>query len=364
LQTAGIHAYCFIVSLESVFGFPVNNTSGAASVDAIRYPSKLSQTCSSICFEGYLMSKTTLVIGAGVSREYGFPTGAQLIDLIKNDKHILRFYKKVPEILDSGYPSIDLFLHEHKQFSDGIKGRIAKIIFEKENIEKLNSNHESLYFHLFNNINPNDYEKYKIITFNYDRSLEYYFFRYLHLKLGNAQKALEIGSKLEIIHIHGRVVKSIYEMATPVSGDKINMDLADFGGYTSYLKSHSKAQTQPQLVEDLLIERIEPFGRSSFKTIHENNDVNKRAKEVLEDSDRIFFLGFQYAKENMNALGFDFIRGYPDKKIYGTCYGMGKIEQNRVTKSYSAIKGLIPVKAYDFFQEYVCIDDATLDNLN
>jgi hypothetical protein len=69
----------------------------------------------------------------------------------------------------------------------------------------------------------------------------------------------------------------------------------------------------------------------NIKIVHEEGDNPKleEAQELIRQADRIFFLGFGYAEENLNALGI------PDvledvKQVFGTTLGLTNKEKTEI----------------------------------
>ena len=63
------------------------------------------------------------------------------------------------------------------------------------------------------------------------------------------------------------------------------------------------------------------------------------AKKLIEAANRIFFLGFRYADENLQVLGFpEIISG---KRVFGTVKGFTENEIGRVAKKVTSEKGIM-----------------------
>ena len=95
----------------------------------------------------------------------------------------------------------------------------------------------------------------------------------------------------------------------------------------------------------------------------QNNDLNSIAKGFLDESDRVFFLGFAYHELNMKILGFGENSNFKTKKIAGTSLNMGNIEIKGIQKRYPEIKLLQPVDCLTFFRDYFSITDPSLDEI-
>jgi len=143
-----------------------------------------------------------------------------------------------------------------------------------------------------------------IITFNYDRSLEYYLFTTLtrgfpdtttweeHEKLCKEQ--LDQGVK--VIHIYGKLGELPWQ--TDDGSREVN-----YGTETTNC--------------DLLIRCAD-----NIKTISEARTDTQDSKfvEILNENGRIYFLGFGYHPENLEILGINKLR--TGKEVGGTCKGL------------------------------------------
>ena len=172
---------------------------------------------------------TVLILGAGASQPYEFPSGQELIkkiieitldpnselfhnllstgfykeDFIQSFGGILRFAKP---------PSIDLFLKENEQFAEIGKLSIAAALLPCENYDHLISEtyddgwYEYIYHRLLRECTFNNFTKNKldIITFNYDRSLEVFLWTvFLGFYKQSEENALRILKHINIIHVYG-----------------------------------------------------------------------------------------------------------------------------------------------------------------
>ncbi len=150
-----------------------------------------------------ITTPTVLVLGAGASYPYGFPTGVDLKRLICEQFSTTRavasqllgclnpegtkfapdeFSKFREAFLKSGQPSVDAFLERRPEFLDVGKLAIAFCLMPFEKEENLYypdpSRGGDWYEYLSVKLNSSFEEfgqnKLSIITFNYDRSLEQY----------------------------------------------------------------------------------------------------------------------------------------------------------------------------------------------
>jgi len=153
------------------------------------------------------------------------------------------------------------------------------------------------------------------ITFNYDRTIEHF----LHTALCNTYKkhpelCAEQMSRIPIVHLHGRLGRLPWQ-----------------GGSA---RPYEAAELNPN---DLFI------ALNGIKIIHEDptGDRDKdfqEAKRLLDEAERIYFLGFGFDATNVKRLGLDKLRGNRID-VRATAYGFTTSEiqeiaqriENRIT---------------------------------
>jgi hypothetical protein len=145
--------------------------------------------------------RTVLVLGAGASVPYGFPTGRGLlinvVRSLRNEGGTLQIIlsalgfelgeiRTFAEELDrSMQPSVDAFIENRPEFMNIGKAAIVGTLVPSEDEGKLLVRGEQMlwYEYLFNKMaeNRNDYEQshLSIVTLNYDRSFEHFLFHAL-----------------------------------------------------------------------------------------------------------------------------------------------------------------------------------------
>jgi len=267
--------------------------------------------------------RTMLVLGAGTSAEYGFPTGRGLIREIY-DRLTNETPKWFPLLEDCGFqvpliidfrdslwkadpPSVDDFLAIPKnaeKFKDIGKATIALFLVLHETEEAITgandkSEEEKLYTFLYHRMgtNPQHFKasasQLTIFTFNYDRSLEYKLHQVLTSQLSDEREARECLESLKIYHVYGSLCPPHYE-------DRANgrpfTDAHDTEIIKRCMKSmYMVGETNPHFVH------IDP--------------IFQRAIQF----DNLCFLGFGYSRENIRRLGLseDFLNRV---SIFGTAY--------------------------------------------
>ena len=249
-----------------------------------------------------MIKNTVFVLGAGASCPYGFPSGSELREQIiahhiddssnylwaKNpsENYVNEILKGAKDFVEtfrkSTTKSIDLFLARNKRYRrDGQRAIAFRILAaEKESSFREQSKKRSQDWYTwlfgkmtdeiikeedFNSFSENDLS---IITFNYDRSLEHFLFD----SLRNSFKGIGIGKVIEQLN-HIKICHIFNQIA--------------------YLEW----QNQPNDVKY----RTESKNISIIYDEEENPKLQE-ARDLLSNAQRVFFLGFGYAKENLEAL--------------------------------------------------------------
>jgi hypothetical protein len=264
-----------------------------------------------------ITAPTVLVLGAGASMPFNFPSGAKLLQDIINLLPTDRMRQHVPAsnptdlmafqkaLSHSGVSSIDAFLEHRPEFIEVGKIAIALCLMPCEKDEALFQSSQHWYQFLFQQLNAsfNNFGENKlgIITYNYDRSLEYYLVTALQNKYGkDFESCLEQFKKIDFIHLHGFL------------GDP-------FGGDHMTHKSYSTKCTDRDI----------SVGARNIKIIHESIDNEpqfQQAHDLLINAKKICFLGFGYNETNLNRL---MPHGKIDWRltpVYGTAFKLGKAE--------------------------------------
>lgn len=279
---------------------------------------------------------TTLILGAGASAPFGFPTGDKLTQQVLNltklndssgrpygmqhfapldlqEGEILRFHN---ELLRSGKQSVDAFLEHRSEFVRIGKAAIAAVLIGYENEDALlQPNDKNWYKYLFNQLNTKfddfDQNKLSVLTFNYDRSLEHYLFTALLNSYGKpVEKCAEKMKSIPIVHLHG--------------------DL----GELPYFETDSMRPYTPKVSEYTM--RV---ATKRIKIIHEGFDNAPQfeiAKKILSQSEVICFLGFGYHPTNLQRLGWNgstFPHG-KGKNIFCSSVGLTNAECEYISNTY------------------------------
>jgi hypothetical protein len=267
---------------------------------------------------------TVLVLGAGASAPFKFPTGKELLinvarelreknnditQLMKGFNHSDELiYEFSNRLVMSQAPSIDRFLVEtagEGKFKDIGRQAIAFKIAEREQSDVLmnrlqrDGHQADWYEHVLNNILSHGRDgitnnKLKIVTFNYDRSLEHY--------LAEAFKAYGFDPNyllhFQVLHVYG------------------------FLGPYPAVPYAPPAKCHPDTVSDVCHKIDEYAKRIKIMTEQRNNlDLIAAIEDRFKGSENVVFLGCGYHQENLDLLQ---MRGWNGKAIYGSASGLGE----------------------------------------
>jgi len=276
-----------------------------------------------------ISKKAVLILGAGASAPYGFPSGAELVKRMCTDLRSGATREEIDKILDehhfegefddfldtlarSGQLSIDAFLEHNRKFLEMGKLAIAGILLPLEDEKSLFTFDSSNWYKLlFSQLNT-QFEDFasnalSIVSFNYDRSLEHFLVTALQNSHPNKTYAECFGQvqSLPIVHLHGtlgRLPKNeldVGEGARQYTARALRFDLHNSAKQIRII--HEEVEKDP-----------------SFAT----------AKMLLSEAEVIAFLGFGYDQINLKRLG---LRGLAiDKGVgsqrcefFGTTYNLG-----------------------------------------
>ncbi|RLD56687.1 MAG: hypothetical protein DRJ05_10945 [Bacteroidetes bacterium] len=273
------------------------------------------------------MGKTVFILGAGSNHEYGFPLGLDMLKNavrdIKNTESVLyklllrlsdelniseSFVKFGESLQRSGLDSIDEFV-----FHNPIYEQIAKIVIsyyiiesEKKNVDL--GDRALWYKFLWDQIYTRDFKDFPkkdigIVTFNYDRSFEKYFYTLISSTYGYKNDFNDINIKkmiierLPIYHVYGKINNLPFE----------NKESNYKYGQEHILLPMEIEDSNQQRVNHLLNPVKESI--NNIELILENRQTkNSRLEKIINlirESSKIVFLGFAFNDDNMKALTFN-----------------------------------------------------------
>ncbi len=271
---------------------------------------------------------TVLILGAGASCPFKFPGGDALSEQIFNELNtessflfkVLRNLGYESDLIwefrntlhGAGFLTIDRFLQKRPDFLDIGKSAIAAILLPYEVKSNLFGFKNNWYKYIFQTLTEGTTKetllanRLKIVTFNYDRSLEHF----LHTSIKNAFKVNDVESaellkSIEIFHIHGQL------------------------GYLPWQPFRKEVNEVPydcNKTSDihLFTNMVEKAFKSIQLALEDSPPINARgidiAQQVIQFSKNIYILGFGYDIENLRKLNFQYIKG--QKTIKGTSKGL------------------------------------------
>lgn len=270
---------------------------------------------------------TVLVLGAGASCPYGFPTAKQLRNDIceafsSQETSASRLLgdsaapaKKFLEFRDafwkSGTPSVDAFLDGRPDFLDVGKLAIAYCLIRYENEKHLYDPPEpdaDWYLYLSERLTSSfdEFEKNKlaIITFNYDRSLEHYLSNSLRNWHGKSvDECIEKLAKVPIIHVYGQLGTIPYPQH----------------GCRQYRPLGEDERKEYGAVQD---------AAHGITLLHEKESDLQEVHNLLRAAERVCFLGFSYHALNLARLTLTPSVG-ESREVFGTARNFEESEINQ-----------------------------------
>ncbi|MBN2155280.1 MAG: hypothetical protein JW776_04505 [Candidatus Lokiarchaeota archaeon] len=305
-----------------------------------------------------ITKKIVLILGAGASRAYGFPLGAKLKAMIWNifngsisspilwalgakqkdaisisatKADIKRFNNAL--LLSPDY-SIDSFLeHHNSRFREIGKIGIASCLLPLEKRNYLYDDWMKRYVNseknMYTEIIPSDGHWYQylfnrmcegcdftnfadnklsVITFNYDRTFEYYLLHSLEAKYGEPiSDCAKVLKEIQIIHVYGSLGE-LPELATNANKAVL---------YDITQSNEQERMDYYKIAADSL--RIIPEERGSRLDSKHLSSV----PSILRGAERIYFLGFGFLDENMDKIFTETGKEENNilKEVGGRCYG-------------------------------------------
>lgn len=276
---------------------------------------------------------TTLILGAGASADVDLPFGWEFRNRICQLHSDYLFMRQMTsrgleadarEFLErfrySQIYSPDRFLETYPEYTTVGRYAIAWVLANCESAESVFSTtkrappwYEVLIDVLDFGAPEYRENKLSILTFNYDRSLEYYLWGVIESRYrGDDKKMAELWfNKPEIVHLHGQI-----DAFEPRS---------DHGRQFQPIDNSSEQGAY----EDIEI------AADGVKIIHEvqaDTDEFLAARYILENSRRVAFLGFGFDERNINRLEV-FGEKRDDLQVFGTGAGFSYAQQQEIIEN-------------------------------
>ncbi|MDP6636059.1 MAG: hypothetical protein QGG42_14260 [Phycisphaerae bacterium] len=300
---------------------------------------------------------TVLLLGAGASMPFKFPSGPRLLyDVVNTTKGRKGWLAQTFGLLEqeiedfgqtlfrSGVTSVDAFLEHRRDLVDLGKILIALCLTPHEVPDRLwaeGHDTDNWYKLLFRKMNA-PFQRFgennlSVITYNYDRSLEYF----LHTSLMNlyGQDSDACWSQLDkipIVHLHGQLADL---RQRPYSGEP------EPGGIRQ--------------------------SADGIRIIHEDMDDDpqfKQAHQMLIAAERVYFVGFGYHPDNIRRLNMEHAKEVRaeyielgsirnnHQRVLGTVHGFTGTEIANLKKRTSNLINFVNTKSVGFFRNNAPLD--------
>ena len=275
--------------------------------------------------------KTVLVVGAGAVVPYGLPTGRELAFGISeglkikpgtNAKANHGFFDLVCscgfdansvaafglELWQSGQPSVDAFLERRPQFLEVGKCAIAAKLLSFEEPDRFSRKEQiedRWYEYLFQKLSEGAptvdvfrENELSIVTFNYDRSLEFSLASFLSVSYGvSLREAASVMEDVPVYHVYGSLGDFLDERPfKPTSEVK---DIVRAGGGIQ-IYSQDWGEEERKNLEDVQVK--------------------------ISGAECIGFMGFGYLPVNVERIGAQLSNSMNERVIFGMGFGLGGAE--------------------------------------
>jgi hypothetical protein len=271
---------------------------------------------------------TTLILGAGASKDYGFPLGKELVDQIiqklenpesngiykiladLGHSDSVELGEFVTNLKGSNLDSIDEFLSKQPKYSELAKKCIAIVLipYEKEEYLRRNGWYRFLVNRLFEGITKNQFHhnQLSIITFNYDRSLECYLKNSFRYTFGvNDSEVERCLAFIDIVHVYGQL------------------------GRLSGVGNDSRVYS-PSLVPEL-VRRAAGQIVTVQELLGNKNKINDIAGILKKKENWVYFFGFGFSDLNLDIIR---SKDYSFAQIIGTSIGFGEAQKKAISEKW------------------------------
>jgi len=292
-----------------------------------------------------IQTPTVLVLGAGASVPYGFPSGKKLKKRILDsgpkvhedvgERDEGRFLEFQRTLRHSAQPSVDAFLEHRSELMDLGKALIAHQLIAHENTNALFKT-EDWYQYLWQRMGTSfdefDRNQLSIITFNYDRSLEHFLFTALvNSYRVSGEDAAEKLKHIPIIHVYGQLGLLEWQ-----GNDDEGANVRPYG--------HDRT---------IQAIRIAARGIQILTEGKDESDKFQQARDLVHRAKLVYFLGFGYNTTNMKRLQLP-VHGSPNydaaRYMAGSCYSLTEAERKIIEVNEGLRLGHISHTAHEFLR--------------
>lgn len=300
-----------------------------------------------------IKKSTVFILGAGASIPYGYPSGETLVTETVNEllsqgtlfeicrkldfteQQIINFAKALSR---SGDKSIDAFLERNSAFIKLGKVVITLKLIEKEDEKYLFSpGDDKWYGDLVNELKSSSVDGFdnnvSFLTFNYDRSFDHYLFvsiKNSYEELKYDKQCAEIVNNIPIIHLHGQIGKLPWQ-ANEGIGRQYSNSFKEIEVIKRILSVNEAYYSRDELTEARsYILKVSEQIKIIYEKELDRDSGFQDAKNLLDKSNNIYFLGFGYHDDNLRRLNISEISPSIKRNIDGTSYGLGAAKRKHV----------------------------------
>lgn len=298
-----------------------------------------------------ITTQTVLVLGAGASVTYGLPLGRALISEILHHLQRERGLELVEQcgvsiaqaeefrwaLAQSGQQSIDEFLEYRQEFINVGKLAISLALIPYESPARVLHDHSKLgelrWYELLFAAMRAPAERFSenrlaVVTFNYDRSLEYFLHTAVRHSYGlDVEQAADILTAIPIVHVHGQL------------------------GWLPWQSDTGTRSYEGRVAPDTIATAAE-----GLRVMHETQASAKAIRDArahLHGAQRVIFLGFGYHDANLQRLH---LRDLENVTCMGTSFGLGVAEMKRITSTWPIDLGSPEDRIVEYLREVVTLD--------
>lgn len=238
------------------------------------------------------------------------------------------------ELVRSAQPSVDAFLEHRADLLEVGKAAIAASLIPFETVESLAPAAENMrwYEYLWQQMNAPAGRfadnQLTIVTFNYDRSLEFFLFHAIQKTYGLADhQVVALLATLPIIHVHG-----------------------------SLGRPRSPGQTAGMSYENSLTPQRIQRAAAGIRVVHEAtepDDVFSEVHRALEQAEVVCLLGFAYHRANLQRLKLPRVQRV---RLIGSAYKLPNADRMRLDRTKPKIRlGSAEQDALSYLQDSAAI---------